>query len=177
MVPRLPSLDTGPVTGAPSLVAVLRLLQGLEGREGIFLPSCFLSFQDGQKWGDLVLGGRLQSCPLPWSPERLCVLRWTLCMVSRGWCCVLAWELEAGARCGWGVCLHVGGKPSCFLELLCSLPQPFLIHVSLNPALMAWSLVHQLPCSFLLTKLPNHPPHHGDCGILWNPHVHQAPGT
>lgn len=117
MVPRLPSLDTGAVTGALSLVAVLMLLQGLEGREGIFLPSCFLSFQDGQRSGDLVLGGGLQSCPLPWSLERLCVLWWTLCMVSRGWCCVLAWELEAGARCGWGVCLHVGGKPSCFLEL------------------------------------------------------------
>lgn len=41
-------------------------------------------------------------------------------------------------------------------QRLCILPQPFLIHVSLNPALKAWSLVHQRPCSFLLlAELPN----------------------
>ena len=130
MVPRLPLLDTGPVTGAPSLVAGLMPLQGLECREGIFLPSCFLFFQDGRgvegpgpsRWvavlpSALVPGEALCSAVDP--PH--CVLRLVLCSgLGAG---------KAGARCAWGVCLHVGGKPSCFLELPGAAPLQAFRHV------------------------------------------------
>jgi hypothetical protein len=109
VVPRLPSLDTGPVTGAPSLVAVLMLLQGLEGREGIFLPSCFLSFLLSFLPGRAEVGGPgprrwvavLPSALVP--GEALCSMVDPLHGVPR---LVLCPGLGAGGRCQvWLGCL------------------------------------------------------------------------